>query len=147
MPRLRLTRRNMLLGLFFVVPQIAGLDDTWNRLRDGDVWWLAGAFIFTVCSFGGYVALFQGVYVRHGSRIDLKASYQITMASLAATRVFAAGGAGGIALAAWALRGSGVSRRGVGDSTVAFLALSYVVYMGALVICGFGLDWGVLSGN
>ncbi|HEV2813906.1 MAG TPA: lysylphosphatidylglycerol synthase transmembrane domain-containing protein [Solirubrobacteraceae bacterium] len=156
MPRLRLTRRNLLLGLFFVVtviaflyfvlPQIAGLDDTWNRLRSGDVWWLGGALIFTICSFGGYVALFQGVYVRAGSRIDLRASYQITMAGLAATRVFAAGGAGGIALTAWALRRSGMSRRRVADSTVAFLVLTYVVYMAALVVCGFGLRWGVLSG-
>ena len=157
MPKLRLTRRNLLLGLFFVVaviaflyfvlPQIAGLDDTWKRLRSGDVWWLAGAFLFTVCSFGGYVALFQGVYVRHGSRIDLRASYQITMASLAATRLFAAGGAGGIALTAWALRRSGMSRRKVADSTVAFLVLTYVVYMGALVVCGFGLRWDALPGN
>ena len=156
MPRLRLTRRNVLLGAFFVVtviaflyfvlPQLAGLDDTWKRLRSGDAWWLAGAFVFTVCSFGGYVALFQGVYVRAGSRIDLRASYQITMAGLAATRIFAAGGAGGIALTAWALRRSGMSRRRVADSTVAFLMLTYVVYMGALVICGFGLRWGVLSG-
>jgi uncharacterized protein (TIRG00374 family) len=156
MPKLRLTRRNLLLGLFFVVaviaflyfvlPQIAGLDDTWKRLRGGDVWWLAGAFVFTLCSFGGYVALFQGVYVRHGSRIDLRASYQITMASLAATRVFAAGGAGGIALTAWALRRSGMSRRAVADSTVAFLVLTYGVYMAALIICGFGLRWDVLTG-
>ena len=156
MPRLKATRRNILLGLLFIVavsaflyfglPQIADLDNTWNRLRGGDVWWLAGAFVFTMCSFGGYVALFQGVYVRHGSRIDLKASYQITMASLAATRLFAAGGAGGIALTAWALRRSGMSRRGVADSTVAFLALTYVVYMGALVVCGLGLRWGIFSG-
>jgi uncharacterized protein (TIRG00374 family) len=156
MPRLRLTRRNMLLGLFFAVavlaflyfgvPQLVGVEETWDRIRDGDAWWLIGAFIFTVCSFGGYVALFQGVYVRAGSRIDLRASYQITMAGLAATRLFAAGGAGGIALTAWALRRSGMSRRRVADSTVAFLMLTYVVYMAALVLAGFGLRWGVLSG-
>jgi uncharacterized protein (TIRG00374 family) len=156
MPRLKATRRNIFLGLLFIVavsaflyyglPQLADLDNTWNRLRGGDVWWLGGAFIFTLCSFGGYVALFQGVYVRHGSRIDLRASYQITMASLAATRIFAAGGAGGIALTAWALRRAGMSRRMVADSTVAFLVLTYVVYIGALIICGFGLRWDILSG-
>src|SRR5687767_411158 len=156
MPRLRATRRNLLLGLLFVVavsaflyyglPQLADLDNTWNRLRGGDVWWLAGAFIFTVCSFGGYVAIFQGVYVRHGSRIDLRTSYQITMASLAATRVFAAGGAGGIALTAWALRRSGMGRRQVADSTVAFLVLTYVVYMLALIIVGVGLRVGLFEG-
>jgi uncharacterized protein (TIRG00374 family) len=156
MPKLRATRRTLLLGgvfvvlclafLYFVVPQLAGLDDTWARLKGGDTWWLLGAAIFTVCSFGGYVALFQGVFVRAGSRIDLKASYQITMAGLAATRLFAAGGAGGLALTAWALRRSGMPRRQVADSTVAFLALTYVVYMLALIVCGIGLYIGVLSG-
>ena len=156
MPKLRATRRNLLLGgifivavlafLYFGVPQIVGLEDTWERLRSGDVWWLAGAFVFTVCSFGGYVALFQGVYQRRGAALDLKASYVITMASLAATRIFAAGGAGGIALTAWALRRAGMGRREVADTTVAFLVLTYVVYMLALVVCGFGLRWGVFDG-
>jgi uncharacterized protein (TIRG00374 family) len=156
MPRMRLAGRNVLLGVIFVVaglaflyfglPQIVGIEETWDRLRSGDAWWLAGAFVFTACSFGGYVALFQGVYVRQGLNIDLKASYVITMASLAATRLFAAGGAGGIALTAWALRRAGMPGRQVADSTVAFLVLTYVVYMAALVICGFGLRWGVFSG-
>jgi uncharacterized protein (TIRG00374 family) len=37
-------------------------------------------------------------------------------------------------------------RRTVADSTVAFVVLTYVVYMLALIICGFGLYYGVLSG-
>ena len=55
--------------------------------------------------------MFRGVFIGHSSRIDLAASYQITMAGLAATRLFAAGGAGGIALTAWALRRAGMDRR------------------------------------
>ena len=157
MPRVQVTRQNLLLFSFFVVsaiaflyfvlPQIAGLEDTWNRIDQGDPWWLAAAFVFTILSFGGYVLLFQGVFVREGSRIDVAASYQITMAGLAATRLFAAGGAGGIALTAWALRRSGMPRRTVADKTLAFLVLTYVVYAGALVIVGFGLYLGVLPGN
>jgi uncharacterized protein (TIRG00374 family) len=156
MPRLRVTRRMLVLGfvfvvatlafLYFVLPQIAGLEDTWNRIERGDPWWLAIALVFTVLSFGGYVVLFEYVYVAAGSRIDLRASYQITMASLAATRVFAAGGAGGIALTAWALRRSGMSARQVADSTVVFLCLTYVVYMAALVLVGLGLHFDVLEG-
>ena len=61
--------------------------------------------------FGGYVAMFRGVFVRAGSRIDWAASYQITMAGLAASRLFAAGGAGGLVLTAWALRRSGMRKR------------------------------------
>ena len=47
------------------------------------------------------------------ARIGWPESYQITMAGLAATRLFAAAGAGGIALTAWALRRSGMPRRTV----------------------------------
>jgi uncharacterized protein (TIRG00374 family) len=156
MPRLRVTRRMLALGIFFIVatlaflyfvlPQIAGLDETWNRIEQGNPWWLAMAFGFTVLSFAGYMALFQYVYVHAGLRIDFRASYQITMASLAATRLFAAGGAGGIALTAWALRRAGMSNRQVADSTVAFLVLTYVVYMLALIVTGIGLRTGVLEG-
>ena len=39
------------------------------------------------------------------------------MAGLAATRLFAAGGAGGIALTAWALRRAGMDRRTVAGRT------------------------------
>jgi uncharacterized protein (TIRG00374 family) len=156
MPRLRVTRRLLILGvvfivltlafLYFVLPQIAGLDETWERIEHGNPWWLALAFAFTLGMFGGYVVLFHYVFENAGSRIDLRASYQITMAGLAATRLFAAGGAGGIALTAWALRRSGMSRRRVADSTVAFLVLTYIVYMAALVVCGIGLRVGLLPG-
>lgn len=156
MPRLRVTRRLLVLGvvfvvlalafLYFVLPQLAGLDDTWERIEQGNPWWLALAFAFTIGSFGGYVLLFRFVFVRAGSRIDLRASYQITMAGLAATRLFAAGGAGGIALTAWALRRSGMPRRQVADSTIAFLSLQYIVYTLGLLLVGIGLYTGVLAG-
>ena len=41
-------------------------------------------------------------------RLDWRASYQITMAGLAATRIFSAAGAGGIVLTYWALRKAGL---------------------------------------
>ncbi|HYF26226.1 MAG TPA: hypothetical protein VD931_10850, partial [Baekduia sp.] len=138
MPRVQVTRRTVLLGVFFIVsivaflyfvlPQISGLEDTWNQIEDGDPLWLGVAGIFTVLSFGGYVILFQRVYVRGGRcSLSFSESYQITMAGLAATRLFAAGGAGGIALTAWALRRAGLDRREVADRTIAFLVLMYGV--------------------
>jgi uncharacterized protein (TIRG00374 family) len=156
MPRVQITRRGLVLGLFFVVsaiaflyfvlPQLTDLKDTGERVGEGNHWWLAAALLFTLASFGGYVMMFQGVFVRAGSNIDWRASYQITMAGLAATRLFAAGGAGGIALTAWALRRAGMPRRTVADKTLAFLILTYAVYMAALVICGFGLYFDLLPG-
>jgi uncharacterized protein (TIRG00374 family) len=156
MPRVHITRRGLILGVFFVVsaiaflyfvlPELADLKDSGERVGEGNHWWLAAALVFTLASFGGYVMMFQGVFVRAGSRIDWRASYQITMAGLAATRLFAAGGAGGIALTAWALRRSGMPRRTVADKTLAFLILTYAVYMAALVVGGFGLYFDLLPG-
>jgi uncharacterized protein (TIRG00374 family) len=157
MPLIKVTRRTVVLGGLFVVlciifltavlPQLAGLGDTWKEVKDGDPLWLIVAGVFTAFSFGGYVVLFQGVYVRDGFRLTAVESYQITMAGLAATRVFAAGGAGGIALTAWALRRAGMPKRAVADQTLAFLVLTYGVYMAAVVVGGFGLYFGILPGS
>jgi uncharacterized protein (TIRG00374 family) len=157
MPRVQWTRRHVLVVvvstvvvvalLYYVLPQIAGLDETWRRIERGDPWWLGLAVGFTVLSFAGYVGVFEYVYASAClRRIGMRESYQITMAGLAATRVFAAGGAGGIALTAWALRRAGMPPREVADRSVAFLALTYAFYMGALVVCGLGLRFGLLPG-
>jgi uncharacterized protein (TIRG00374 family) len=157
MPLVKVTRRTVvLMGLFVilcivfltaVLPQLAGLGDTWKQVKDGDPLWLVVAGVFTALSFAGYVVLFQGVYVRDGFKLTAVESYQITMAGLAATRVFAAGGAGGIALTAWALRRAGMPKRTVADQTLAFLVLTYGVYMAAVVVGGFGLYLGILPGS
>lgn len=135
-------------ALYLLLPQIAGLEDTWHRIEEGDPAWLALAVLMTFGSFGGYVLLFQGVYVQEGTRrLSWTESYQITMAGLAATRLFAAGGAGGLVLTAWALRRAGMPRHDVADRTISFLVLTYVVYMAALIVGGFGLALGLWPGE
>src|SRR3978361_416301 len=89
------------------MPKLLGLRYPWSRIQHGDPAWLAVAALLEVCSFGGYVLLFRAVFVRGRSRIGWRASYEITMAGLAATRLFASAGAGGVALTAWARRRSG----------------------------------------
>lgn len=133
--------------LYFFLPRLAGLSDTWNRIDKGDPAWLGLAAGFEVLSFAGYVALFRAVFVRGRSRIDWRESYQITMAGLAATRLFAAAGAGGVALTAWALRRSGMEARMVACRMVAFLVLLYAVYVATLVVDGIGLRVGLISGG
>jgi uncharacterized membrane protein YbhN (UPF0104 family) len=134
------------VALYVLLPRLAGLDETWHRLGQGDPWWLAAALVFEVLSYASYVVLFRTVLARGNDRISLRASYQITMAGVTATRLFAAGGAGGIALTAWALRRSGQPARHVAASLTAFLVLLYAVFMLALVIGGTGLRLGILSG-
>lgn len=135
------------IALYYLVPRLAGLEQTWRRVERGDPYWLLLALLFTIGSFAGYVALFRGVFVRAGTQIDWRESYQITMSGNLAARVFAAGGAGGVVLTAWALRRSGMSARQVADKSVSFVVLTYMVYAIALVVCGIGLRTGLLPGS
>jgi uncharacterized protein (TIRG00374 family) len=80
-------------------------------------------------------------------RIGWRVSYQITMAGLAATRLFAAAGAGGIALTAWALRRSGMEARVVAVRMVAMNALLYTVFMTTVFVTGVLLFFGILHGG
>ncbi len=71
--------------------------------------------------FATYVALFRGVVGERRPRCTWRETYQITMAGLAATRLFSAGGAGGIVLTYWALRKAGMPRSESAARMVAFL--------------------------
>ena len=132
--------------LYAGLPSIAGLDETWGRLSRGDPWWLALAALLEAGSYGGYVVWFRGVFVRPGSPVGWRESYQITMAGVAATRLLAAGGAGGIALTSWALARAGMARRELVAGLTTFMVGLYAVYMAALLVCGLGLRSGLFPG-
>jgi uncharacterized membrane protein YbhN (UPF0104 family) len=133
--------------LYFGLPAIAGVDDTWARIRRGDPAWLVVAGVLELLSFASYMVLFRTLFVFDQTRIDWRASYQITMAGVAATRLFAAGGAGGIALTAWALHRSGMRRGEVAARLMTFMVLLYTPFMAALVLGGVGLRSGLLPGS
>jgi putative heme transporter len=133
--------------VYFVVPKLIGLGATVRRLRGGDPKWLAFGAVLEALSLGGYVALFRTVFSCHGVRIGWKASYQITMAGVVATKLFAAAGAGGVALTVWALRASGLRARSIATRLVTFELFLYSVYAGALVVAGLGLSTGLLAGG
>jgi uncharacterized protein (TIRG00374 family) len=158
MPRVHVTRRNLALGvlfvasivafLYFVLPQIAGLHDTWKRIEQGSPWWLGAAALFTMLSFGGYVLLFHGIFSPGAPRrLTGSEAYQVTMAALAATRLFAAAGAGGLARQAWAMRRAGLPRRMVAVRTITVRVLQYAVYMAAMLVFGLGLYLGLFGGE
>jgi uncharacterized membrane protein YbhN (UPF0104 family) len=173
MPRVVITRRQAIafavfvltvVGfLYFVLPKLAGVGTTLHHLEHGDGWWIAFGVVLELLSFAGYVVVFRAVFVttRTGPSagpdrtgpppapgpIGWSESYQITMAGLAATRLFATAGAGGVALTAWALRRSGMEARLVACRMVAFLVLLYAVYAGSVLIDGLGLGTGLFPGG
>jgi uncharacterized membrane protein YbhN (UPF0104 family) len=98
-------------------------------------------------SVAGYALLFSTVFGRDMPRIDWRASVEIPLAGIAAIRLLAAAGAGGVAVTIWALRNAGMSGRTIACRMVASYALQYSIYLGALAVCGLGLWTGVFSGG
>ena len=135
----------LVAAIYFLFPKLVGVEDGVKRLGDGDTTWIVVAFAFSILMFASYVGLFKGI-VGEQVRLRWGESYQITMAGLAATRLFSAGGAGGIVLTYWALRKAGMPRRQSAGRMVAFLVLLYAVYMFTLVINGILLEAGVFEG-
>jgi membrane protein DedA with SNARE-associated domain/uncharacterized membrane protein YbhN (UPF0104 family) len=151
-PRLRIPRHTgvAILGLgaaatafvVFVLPQLAGAGAEWERVRHGDPAWLAVAALAEILSYAGYVVLLRVVFPR---TVAWRESFLITMAGVAATRLLATAGAGGIALTGWALRRLGLAAHAVARGLVAFMVILYGVYMAALVVFGLGLGTGVVD--
>ena len=73
MPRIRLTRRQVILFgifvfsaiafLYFVLPKLTDAGATVHRIERGDTWWIIIGVLLEGLSFGGYVVLFRSVFV------------------------------------------------------------------------------------
>lgn len=152
-----LTRRRLIIGvivilaalggLYFLVPKLAGLNQTWGQLKHGDLFLLAVAAVLELVSVLGYAVLFWSVFGRGMSRIDWRASVQIPLAGIAAIRLFSAAGAGGVAVTVWALRRAGMETGVIACRLVASYVIQYSIYLGALIVCGLGLWFGLFAGG
>jgi uncharacterized protein (TIRG00374 family) len=136
----------LVAAIYVLLPRVFDTQDVLAKLDDANPFWIAVALAFNVLAFFSYVALFRGVVGERVLHLEWRESYQITMAGLAATRLFSAGGAGGIVLTYWALRKAGMPRRQTACRMVAFLALLYAVYLFALVLDGILLRTGLFNG-
>ncbi len=141
----------LLVAIYVLLPKLTDAGDVFDRIGEAKWYWLVVAVAFNALSFLAYTALFRGILGGRNEddvrrRLDMRASYKITMAAFAATLLFSAGGAGGLALTYWALRKAGMPRRRSACRMVAFLVMQYGVYLVAVVIFGILLRTGVLNG-
>ncbi len=138
------TRRNLvfgalfitaaLVGLYFLVPKLTGLNQTWGRLKRGDPLWLAVGAGFELLSIAGYAVLFRTVFARGVSRLSWRATIEIPLAGIAAIRLLAAAGAGGVAVTVWALRRAGMAPRVIACRIAANYSIQYSLYLLAIVV-------------
>ena len=133
-------------GLYFLVPKLAGLHQTWGRLERRDPAMLALGAVLELLSIAGYAVLFRTVFGVGAARINWRASLEIPLAGIAAIRLLAAAGAGGVAVTVWALRRAGMAPAVIARRMVASYVLQYTVYLGALIVCGCGLRIGLFAG-
>lgn len=135
------------VGLYFLIPKLAGLNQTWGQLKHGNPLLLVVGSGLEMLSVAGYAVLFRTVFGRGMPRIDWRASIQIPFAGIAAIRLLAAAGAGGVAVTVWALRRAGMSGPVIACRMVASYVVQYSFYLGSLAVFGLGLGIGVFSGG
>lgn len=141
-----------IVGLYVLLPKLAGVDDAFERIGDAKWYWIVVAIGFELVSFLAYGAAFRAV-VASGpdagipdGRIDFKASLQIRTAAFAGSTFFSAAGAGGLAIMYWALRKAGMEPRRTACRLVALTVVLYSFYALSLIMFGILLRTGVLPG-
>ena len=142
-------RRLVEIALFAVliagaVAAMPGLGDLRERLSGADPVLIAVLAAVELGSCLAFVLAFRGVFSR---RLSWRFSYEVAMSEQAANVLLPTGGAGGLALGAWALQRIGMPAERIGRRTVAFFLITSSINFVAVVVAGFGLATGVLPGE
>ena len=119
-----------------------GLGSLRTQLRGANPAWYGAAAVVEVLSCLSYVVIFRAVF---SARMRWRTAYQIGMAEQAANSLLPAGGAGGLALGAWALHRAGQSADHIARRTVAFFFLTSLANVGTVVLIAFGFAVGIFG--
>ncbi len=144
-----LRKRLILLGVLIVVVVAVvtlapGLGSLRARLADARPGWLVLGGGLKVISGLSYVAVFRAVFCR---RMSWRLSTEIGLSELGANAVLPTGGAGGLALGAWALRRGGMDGDRIARRSVAFFFLTSVPNVLGVIVLGLCLTFGLLPGR
>jgi uncharacterized membrane protein YbhN (UPF0104 family) len=134
----------LVLVVIAIVTLLPGLGSLRSHLSHAKPEWLLLGVGLKVLSGIGYVAVFRMIFCR---RMSWRVSLQIGMSELGANAIFPTGGAGGLALGAWALRRGGMQGSEIARRTVAFFLLTSVPNVVGVIVIGLGLATGVFAGE
>jgi uncharacterized membrane protein YbhN (UPF0104 family) len=126
-------------GAALLVP---GLSDAVGDLGHADAGWLAIAAAFELLSCASYLLIFRPIF---GETLSWRSSYRIAMGGLGVNSLVSVGGAGGLALGAWALRREGLATRLIASRSVALFLLTSLVNFVAVAVVGVAMAAGVFG--
>lgn len=132
------------LAAVAIVTLVPGLGELRSRLAHASPAWLVLGVALKLLSGLGYVAVFRSIFCR---RMSWRVSGQIGFAELGANAILPTGGAGGLALGAWALKRAGMQAQEIARRTVAFFLLTSVPNVLGVIVIGAALAVGVLGGE
>jgi uncharacterized membrane protein YbhN (UPF0104 family) len=126
------------------VSALPGLGDVRSRFADASPGFVALAAGLELASCLSYVVVFRDVFC---TRMSWRFSYQLGMAEQATNVLLPTGGAGGLALGAWALRQGGMSGQYIGRRSVAFFLITSTPNFVCAAVVGGLLLAGALPGT
>lgn len=134
----------ILLAVALVVTLVPGLSGLRARFAHAQPGWVVAAGVLKLASAMCHVVIFRQVFCR---RMTWRLSYRIAMSELGANALLPTGGAGGLALGAWALRRGGMEPARIARRSVAFFLITSVANFVALIVLGIGLALGMFAGR
>jgi uncharacterized membrane protein YbhN (UPF0104 family) len=126
------------------ISALPGLGDLRERFGHADMAWIIVAGVVEIASCLAYVVAFRAVFCR---RMSWRFSYECGMAEQATNVLLPAGGAGGLALGAWALRQGGMPTEHIARRSVAFFLITSAPNFICAAVLGALLATGVLPGS
>lgn len=139
----------LLVGVGLLLVRAAGFGEVRDAIEQADSTWFAVCLGAQVVALSAYAAVFRGAFSWSGAPDPgFRLSAYVMLASIGATRVFAAGGVGAIAVTYWCFRRARFSAEDALVRVLGFNALFYVAFSvgawAAALVTATGL-WGDVS--
>lgn len=119
----------LVAGVGLLIARAAGFEEVRGAIERADSRWFAVCLAAQVAALWGYAEVFRGGFSwRGGPDPGLGTSARVMLASIGATRVFAAGGVGAIAATYWSFRRAGFPAADALVRILGFNTLFYVTF-------------------
>jgi uncharacterized membrane protein YbhN (UPF0104 family) len=128
----------LLLGIGLAVPDLRGI---LGRAADAQIGWLLLAVGLEIASCLGYVATVRLILRRAPAR----EARWLAWAEMAFGAVVPVGGAGGLAVGAWAMRAWGVAWSRIANRSAVIFLLTSAINAAVLILAGLGIWLGIGS--